>query len=279
MRKSMMTSLLISVAVAGVLACGGGQSATAASPARETFHSEALARTMRYQIVVPATAANGRVPVVYLLHGHGGEAGDWFTYSRAAALANQHNVAVVTPDGTNSWYINGGSGRWRDYITDDLVREVEKRWPVKTTRDGRAIAGLSMGGYGAINVALQRPEVFAMAASMSGALDIARPNNVFEGGRRVDAEVLAGFGPPGSATRHDNDIYRLASEADVSKVPYLHIDCGRDDPWFGVNREFAQVLTTRGISHDFQELPGNHNWRYWDRQIEVVLAQAAKRLK
>ncbi len=279
MRKSMMTSLLISVAVAGVLACGGAQSATSTVPARETFHSEALARTMRYQIVVPTSAANGRVPVVYLLHGHGGEAGDWFTYSRAAALANQHNVAVVTPDGTNSWYINGGSGRWRDYITDDLVREVEKRWPVKTTRDGRAIAGLSMGGYGAINVALQRPDVFAMAASMSGALDITRANNVFEGGRRVDAEVLAGFGPPGSATRHDNDIYRLASQADVSKLPYLHIDCGRDDPWFGVNREFAQVLTTRGISHDFQELAGNHNWRHWDRQIEVVLALAARRLK
>lgn len=275
----MMTSLLISVAVAGVLACGGAQSTTAPTPAREAFHSEALGRTMRYQIVVPTSAATGRVPVVYLLHGHGGEAGDWFTYSRAGALANQHNIAVVTPDGTNSWYINGGSGRWRDYITDDLVREVERRWPVKTTRDGRAIAGLSMGGYGALNLALQRPELFAMAASMSGALDITRANNIFEGGRRVDAEVLAGFGPPDSATRRENDIYRLASEADPSKLPYLHIDCGRDDPWFGVNREFAQVLTTRGITHDFQELNGNHNWRYWDRQIEFVLALAAKRLK
>lgn len=279
MRKSMMTSLLISVLVAGVLACGGAQSTTAAEPSRESFHSEALNRTMRYQVVVPASATITRVPVVYLLHGHGGEEGDWFTYSRATALANKYNIAVVTPDGANSWYINGGSGRWLDYIADDLVREVERRWPVKSTREGRALAGLSMGGYGAMNLALQRPEVFSLAASMSGALDITRANNVFEGARRVDQELRAAFGPPDSATRRDNDIYRLASEADASKLPYLHIDCGVDDPWVGVNREFKQALSTRGIAHDFNELPGDHNWQYWDRQIEVVLALAAQRLK
>jgi S-formylglutathione hydrolase FrmB len=274
-----MTSLLVSVVVAGVLACGGAQSATATTPARESFHSNALNRMVRYHIVVPASAATARVPVVYLLHGHGGEEGDWFTHSRATTLANQYNVAVVTPDGANSWYINGGSGRWGDYIADDLVREVERRWPVKTVREGRAVAGLSMGGYGAMNLALQHPERFALAASMSGALDIARANNIFEGERRIDQEVRASFGPPESATRRDNDIYRLAAEADASQVPYLHIDCGRDDPWFGVNVEFAQVLATRGITHDFQALPGNHNWRYWDRQIEVVLALAAQRLR
>lgn len=279
MRKSILTSLLVSVIVAGVLACGGAQSTTPINPSRESFHSDALNRTMRYQIVVPATAAASRVPVLYLLHGHGGEEGDWFTYSRVAALANRHNIAVVTPDGANSWYINGGSGRWRDYIADDLVRDVEKRWPVKTTREGRAVAGLSMGGYGAMNLALQRPEVFSLAASMSGALDITRANNVFEGGRRVDEELRAAFGPPESAVRRENDIYRLAAEADASMVPHLYIDCGLDDPWMGVNREFKQVLTDRGIPHDFHELAGNHNWRYWDRQIEVVLALAARRLK
>lgn len=274
-----MTSLLIGVLVAGVLACGGAQSTTATTPSRESFHSDALNRTMRYQVVVPASATTARVPVVYLLHGHGGEEGDWFTYSRATALANQYNIAVVTPDGANSWYINGSSGRWLDYIADDLVREVERRWPVKTTRDSRAVAGLSMGGYGAMNLALQRPEVFSLAASMSGALDITRGNNVFEAGRRVDQQLRAAFGPPDSATRRDNDIYRLASEADSSKLPYLHVDCGLDDPWMGVNREFIQALTGRGIEHDFHELPGNHNWQYWDRQVEVVIALAAKRLR
>lgn len=234
---------------------------------------------MRYHIVVPAAAADSPVPVVYLLHGHGGEEGDWFVYTRAAALANQYNVAVVTPDGANSWYINGGSGRWGDYIADDLVREVEGRWPVKTTRAGRGVAGLSMGGYGAMNLALRRPDVFALAASMSGALDITRDHNIFEGGRRVDDELRAAFGPPESAIRRDNDIYRLAAEATPSQLPFLHIDCGRDDPWFGVNVEFAQVLAARGIAHDFQELSGDHDWAYWERQIGVVIALAAQRLR
>lgn len=135
MRKSMLTSLLISVLVAGVLACDGAQSTTAITPSRESFHSEALNRTMKYHIVVPSTASTARVPVVYLPHGHGGEEGDWFTYSRATTLAQQYNIAVVTPDGANSWYINGGSGRWLDYIADDLIRDVERRWPVKTTRE------------------------------------------------------------------------------------------------------------------------------------------------
>lgn len=279
MRNVKMASLVILVMLTGSVACGGSPSSTANTRSRESFHSAALDRTMRYHIVVPSLSGDTRVPVVYLLHGHGGEEGDWFTYSRAAALANQYNVAVVTPDGANSWYINGGSGRWSDYIADDLVREVETRWPVKTTREGRAVAGLSMGGYGAMNLALRRPEVFGLAASMSGALDITRAENVFEGGRRVDQELRASFGPPESTFRRDNDIYRLASEVNASQVPYLHIDCGRDDPWFGVNVEFAQVLTARGISHDFQELPGNHNWAYWERQIEVVMALAAKRLR
>lgn len=279
MRRLTIAAVLVGAVLSGLVACGGPPAVTATTPARESFHSAALNRTMRYHVVVPAAAADSRVPVLYLLHGHGGEEGDWFVYSRAAALANQYNVAVVTPDGANSWYVNGGSGRWGDYIADDLVQEVERRWPVKSTREGRAIAGLSMGGYGAMNLALRRPEVFALAASMSGALDITREHNVFEGGRRVDQELRAAFGPPGSGIRHDNDIYRLASEAIPAQVPYLHLDCGRDDPWLGVNKEFVQVLSTRGITHRFEELPGDHDWQYWNRQIEVVLSLAARQLK
>lgn len=270
---------LVVAAMAWLAACGGASPATTTAPSRESFHSAALNRTMRYQIVVPAGAASGRVPVVYLLHGHSGEEGDWFTYSRVAALANQHNLAIVTPDGANSWYINGGSGRWGDYIADDLVREVERRWPVQQFREGRAIAGLSMGGYGAMNLALRRPERFALAASMSGALDITRPGNIFEGARGEDPEVRAAFGPPGSTTRPENDIYRLASAADAGKLPYLYLDCGVDDPWFGVNREFAQMLSSRGLTHEFHEQPGGHNWPYWNRQIETVIGIAATRLK
>jgi putative tributyrin esterase len=264
--------LLALLAIAVAIACDG-----VAGPSVEKFHSAALGRSMRYQVAVPSDAGSNRYPVVYLLHGHGGQETDWFTYSDAAELAKTLGLVVVTPDGANSWYINSPAERWEDYITRDLIEEVERRWPVKPGRDSRAIAGLSMGGYGAMKIALRRPELFAFAASMSGALDTTRPQSVFGYGR--DAEVNALFGPPGSATRRDNDVYRLAAEVPVNGLPYLYVDCGTDDPWLGVNREFVDVLKARGIPHEFHEEPGGHDFAYWARQVKIVLTHAAKRVR
>jgi putative tributyrin esterase len=184
---------------------------------------------------------------------------------------------VVTPDGANSWYLNTPTERWKDYIVQDLIQEVERRWPVRPGRASRAIAGLSMGGYGALNLALQHPDVFALAASMSGALDTTRPASVF--GRGREDEVDRWFGPPGSATRRDNDIYRLVAEAQPAAVPYLYFDCGADDPWLRPNQEFAVAVKDRGLLHEFHEAPGRHDFVYWGRRIDVVLTLAAKRLR
>ncbi len=243
----------------------------------ESFHSAALGRTMRYAVAVPSAPEGTRFPVVYLLHGHGGDHTDWFSHSGAAATANALGLVVVTPDGGNSWYLNTPTERWEDYIVQDLIQEVERRWPVRPGRQSRAVAGLSMGGYGAMKMAFRHPGTFAMAASMSGALDTTRTVSVF--GRGREAEVTAWFGPPDSATRRDNDVYRLAAEAGSTGLPYLYVDCGVDDPWFGINREFAAVLKARGLAHEFHEEPGNHDWRYWDRQVRAVLPIVAKRLQ
>lgn len=261
------------VAVAIVTGCA----ASAQGPTAESFHSAALGRTMRYQISVPTGAPGTRFPVVYLLHGHSGEETDWFAGTKAADIANSLGLVVVTPDGSNSWYLNTPTERWKDYIVQDLIQEVERRWPVRSGRASRAIAGLSMGGYGAMNLALQHPDMFALAASMSGALDTTRPTSVF--GRGREDEVNRWFGPPGSATRRDNDIYRLAAEAQPAAFPYLYFDCGVDDPWLRPNQEFAAAMKARGLAHEFHEAPGRHDFAYWSRQIGVVLALAAKRLR
>jgi S-formylglutathione hydrolase FrmB len=270
MRRRLVALVIIAVAAAA------GCAMRAPGTSAETFHSEALGRTMRYQVAIPSSSGEKRFPVVYLLHGHGGQETDWFIHSAAAEVANTLGLVVVTPDGANSWYINTPAERWEDYITRDLVQEVERRWPVRPGRANRAVAGLSMGGYGAMNIALRRPEVFVLAASMSGALDTTRPQSVFSFGR--EAEVNAWFGPPGSVTRRENDVYRLAAEVPPGNLPYLYLDCGVDDAWFGVNREFVQILKARGVPHEFHEEPGDHDWVYWDRQVRVVLALAAKRL-
>lgn len=231
---------------------------------------------MQYRIVVPDGVRNARV--VYLLHGYGGDQGDWFTYSRVAEEAARLGLVVVTPDGANSWYVNSPIGRWEDYIVTDLVQEVERRWPVAKGRDARAIAGLSMGGYGAVRIGLRHPDRFALAASMSGALDITRFRSVFNP-RGELPDVFEIFGPDDSRTRGDNDVYQLAGTATASALPYLYVDCGVDDPWFAINREFASILRARALPHEFHEEPGSHNWAYWDRQVRSVMALAARTLR
>ena len=115
---------------AGFTSCVFGFTSCASGPSAQTFHSAALGRTMRYQVAIPSIGGEKRFPVVYLLHGHGGQETDWFTHSAAADLANSLELVVVTPDGANSWYINTPAERWEDYITRDLIQEVERRWPV-----------------------------------------------------------------------------------------------------------------------------------------------------
>jgi putative tributyrin esterase len=260
-----------------VLACGSFAACAAPStpPGVQTFHSAALGRTMQYRVSLPAGASNA--PVVYLLHGFGGDDGDWFTNSTVASAATQLGIAVVTPDGDNSWYVNSSLGRWEDYIAEDLVAEVESRFPVARTREGRAIAGLSMGGYGAVRIGLRRPARFAVAASMSGALDSSRPISVFNPRGNV-SNITQVFGPPGSPIREANDVYLLAGAA-AGDLPYFYLDCGTDDPWLGVNRDFAAILEARNIPHEFHEASGGHNFTYWDRQVLQVLNVLAERLR
>lgn len=255
-------------------------SAACAAPQAERFHSAALDRTMHYRIAVPD--GSGPFPVVYLLHGYGGGESDWFRYTRADDVARGLGLAVVTPEGGGSWYVNSSAGRWKEYVVRDLIAEIESRWPVRRERGGRAIAGLSMGGYGAMNLALQHPDLFAFAASTGGAFDTTRDTSVFDP-RGTDGGVRHIFGAPDSDVRTDNDIYRrinhLDAAADTSALPHLWIDCGLSDPWFGINQEFVDTLKARAVTHEFHALPGDHDWPYWDQQIARILNAAAQRLR
>jgi S-formylglutathione hydrolase FrmB len=130
-----------------------------------------------------------------------------------------------------------------------------------------------MGGYGALKFGLKHPELFTFAGSMSGALDANSRNN--------DQSIMEIFGETQSPTRNANDLQKLARELPQERaplLPYLYLDCGTDDPWLGVNREFANVLVERKMVHEYRQLPGGHMWGYWDRQINEVLHVAAERV-
>ena len=158
---------------------------------------------MPYRVVLPANIPPGtKLPVVYLLHGSGGDFREWTNDSDVARFA-ENNLILVMPEGNSSYYVNAvkrPADRYEDYIVKDLISDVEARFPVASTRAQRAIVGVSMGGFGAINLSLKHPDWFVFAAGISSAIDVpSRPFSIKRIGQYRGHAAI--FGPWGSQTR------------------------------------------------------------------------------
>jgi putative tributyrin esterase len=236
--------------------------------------SAALGRTMKYRVLLPDgyEGSDERYRALYLLHGLSGDYMDWSTRTDLAAIARTVPLVIVMPEGENAWYTNAADRgpRFEDYIADDLVKDVEIKYRVIRARYGRAIAGLSMGGYGALKIGLKRPGTFAAAGGFSSALGVTDPK--FDDGLTSFKEQLYRiFGPAGSETRTANDIQVIAGKAKPETAPALYLDCGTSDGLLDDSRALAATLQKRGFTYEYHEVPGAHTWEYWNRQIEVFL--------
>jgi S-formylglutathione hydrolase FrmB len=247
-----------------------------------TFQSSALSRSIKYRVLLPGGYATSteRYPVLYLLHGLDGHYDDWSTRTELAVRAARLPLIVVMPEGGDSWYTNAddGSGRFEDYIAADLIADVESRFRVIRARYGRAIAGLSMGGYGAIKIALKHPNLFAAAASLSGAFDAAEPAFA-ERFTAHTAEMGRIFGEPGGETRRANDIYAIAEAASAAGAPALYIACGTSDPLLASNRKLVEIVQRRAFAYEYHETPGAHSWDYWNGRLETLLPWTMRMLR
>ena len=231
-----------------------------------TFRSQALNREMQYRVVLPSTVAPGqRLPVVYLLHGGGGGFRDWTSDSDVAHYA-ESGLLLVMPEGNSSYYTNAvdpPQDRYEDYIVSDLIPDVENKFPVAPGRSNRAIAGISMGGFGAVKLALRHPDLFAFAAGLSSAIDV--PRRAFSVKRlQQSRHYNAIFGPSGSSTRHDSDPFVLVRTANPESVPYFFLTCGEQEGLLPANREFAELLESRHFRFEFQTVRGGHDWSQWN---------------
>jgi S-formylglutathione hydrolase FrmB len=237
-----------------------------------TFHSAALKRDMQYRVILPANLAAGKkLLVVYLLHGGGGGFHDWSNASDVAHYAEQ-NLMLVMPEGDSSYYTNSAErldDRYEDYIINDLIADVEGRLPAASGRSNRAIVGLSMGGFGAVKIALRHPELYVFAAGLSPALDV--PSRPFSIKRvqqwRAHSSI---FGPWGSPTRNENDPFVLARSADPAKTPYLFLTCGEQEGLLPTNRAFAALLEKRHFQYEFHTTRGDHDWNQWNSWLPSV---------
>ena len=157
-----------------------------------------------------------RSRALYLLHGLTGDYMDWSTRTDLARLAREVPLVIVMPDGENAWYTNAADKgpRFEDYIADDLVKDVEKKYRVIRSRYGRAIAGLSMGGYGALKIGLKRPGTFIAAGGFSSALGVTDPKFADRLARYRD-QLNKIYGAPDSETRTANDILLIAEKLEA----------------------------------------------------------------
>lgn len=238
-----------------------------------TFHSAALNRDMPYRVVLPVDLAAGlRLPVVYLLHGGGGGFRDWSNYSDVDRFS-EHGLILVMPEGRSSYYMNSVQNpqdRYEDYIVSDLIGDVEKRFPAASGQSNRAIAGVSMGGFGAIVLALKHPDLFAFAGGLSSALDVpSRPFSI----KRLDQwrHHSSIFGPRGSQSRKDGDPFILARSADPVKAPYFFLTCGEQEGLLPTNKQFAALLKERHFQYEFHSGAGGHDWNQWNARVPDLM--------
>jgi S-formylglutathione hydrolase FrmB len=257
------------------------------------FESRLVGTPLPYNVVLPADYNRGsskskRYPVLYLLHGLGGGAGDWV--SERAHLADHaaaYPFIVVVPEGRDAWYTDSATvpnEKFESYFIDELIPDVDRRFRTLPAREGRAVAGLSMGGYGSLKFGLKHPELFAFAGSMSGALAAASwlpDEKLLEFVRPSIARVYGPADQPDNETRKANDIYRIVRDLTPERIkalPFLYLDCGTEDFLIQNNRDFSALLIEKKVPHEFRELPGGHTWPYWDRQVQEILRLAAQHL-
>jgi len=245
------------------------------------FYSPALGREMPYRVFLPERIAEGvRLPVVYLLHGRGPDYRDWSVNSDVSRYATAGGAAaggliLVMPEGRDSFYVNSAGrlpDRYEDYLVHDLAADVEQSFPARGDRAGKAIVGMSMGGFGAIVQGLRHPESYAFAGGLSAAVDV--PQRRFRFWRWGQGWLFRQiFGPMGSAERAERDPFVLVERVDPKKAPYIYLTAGENEPLLEPDRRFAEALRGRGFASEFHSLPGGHDWGEWQRQLPGCFAR------
>ncbi len=249
-----------------------------------------MAREMPYRVILPInynSEKDKKFTVLYLLHGLTGHYDNWANNTKLTDYAKNYNYIIVMPEGDNGWYTDSASvpnDKYESYIVQELIPKIDKDYRTISDRDHRAIAGLSMGGYGSIKFGLKYPEMFVLVGSFSGALQAASLNEKMLGNnwKSLTDSIMSVYGADDSPTRKENDVFKLVSEMPAEKMknlPFIYLDCGTEDGLITTNHEFAALLLEKKIPHEFRELPGVHDWKFWNAEIKEFLEVSEKFIK
>ncbi len=239
------------------------------------YLSKSLEKASAFHVIFPEDPKI-RKPwsVFYLLHGLSDDYTYWMRQSCIERYVADLPLAVVMPDGGRGWYTNAQVGdAYEDDLIKDVVGLVDRTFPVKAERAGRAIGGLSMGGFGAVKLGLKYPDMFASVTSHSGTLGLVRD---VEKGEALSPEFKRIFGE--APKDGPEDPFSIVQKLRVRRIPSMRIDCGIEDPFLDQNRDFHEHLEKLNVPHEYVENPGTHEWSYWDLQVREALAFHVKTL-
>ena len=236
------------------------------------FSSKELKKNTQVNVVIPDNREEGEsLKTVWLLHGLAGNYNSWMRSSAIERYANEHHLAVIMPDGDRSWYTDNAYGiNYFTYIAKELPELCRKTLKgLSEKREDQIVAGLSMGGYGALKLALTYPERYGYCISLSGALDITRE------GRPCDLNQwrsIFGFDleTPLALAGSEHDLFALAQKNKNAGVvfPEIYMWCGTEDELFPINEKFDRHLLSLGVRHTYKCSEGNHSWKWWDLHIQ-----------
>ena len=247
------------------------------------FFSEELGFFTSMHVLLPqrtlAEMKNKRAQkyhTLYLLHGHSDDHTAWQRWTSIERYAEDLNLVVVMPAVHLSFYNDmAHGGKYWQFVSEELPALVRDMFPSSSKREDNFVAGLSMGGYGAFKLALTHPDRYAAAASLSGALDIRavtsprsdRDNKIWL------AEMRTVFGDLSKVPGSKHDLMNLAKKVAKGTVkPRLYQCCGTEDHLYADNIRFLEAVRKLPLDLTYEEGPGEHNWAYWDKMIQNVLA-------
>jgi S-formylglutathione hydrolase FrmB len=243
------------------------------------FFSETLGMSSSMTVILPqqtqgqiglnGVANNSRTPVLYLLHGSSDDHTIWLRRTSIERYVAELGIAVVMPNVHLSFYTNMVyGGRYWDFISSELPKLVKSFFHLSERREDTFVAGLSMGGYGALKLGLNYPERFVAVASLSGVTDIF---NWAEVTKRENFKFI--FGENSNIPNSDSDLFYLMKKLANSNnpIPALYQCCGTEDFLYEDNLRFKTYLESLNVDFTYNEAPGNHNWEFWDEHIQNVL--------
>ena len=250
------------------------------------FFSESLEMCTEAYVLLPQRGTAGRIgdtngevgqgkfKCLYLLHGLSDDQSIWMRRTSIERYAEQYGIAVVMPFGGRSFYTDMKFGmRYYTYIAKELPARIADTFNISTDRQDNFIAGLSMGGYGALRIALSAPERFGAAFAMSPLVDLARA--ITRGNSAITPEEMRNvFGPPDEQAERGNDLLALARKARTSDAPpRIAVHTGTEDLLYNDGVCLCgelEKLAWPDLEYSL-DAPGKHDWSYWSAQIPAML--------